>query len=128
MVRKRILITRVINPLTVIAAILLASSLAKAQDSTRANGRRPPAADSIARLHAVSVVATPAERAQPLSATHVTAADVRITPSSSPYELLRQTAGLEVHLQGQGPGFASDASLRGFSSDHSTDIALWVDG
>ena len=38
------------------------------------------------------------------------------------------TAGLEVHHQGQGPGFASDASLRGFSSDHSTDIALWVDG
>ena len=36
--------------------------------------------------------------------------------------------GLEVHLQGQGPGFASDASLRGFSSDHSTDLALWVDG
>ena len=42
--------------------------------------------------------------------------------------LLRQTAGVEVHLQGQGPGFASDASLRGFSSDHSTDLALWVDG
>jgi outer membrane receptor protein involved in Fe transport len=33
-----------------------------------------------------------------------------------------------VHDQGQGPGFASDASIRGFSSDHATDIALWVDG
>jgi outer membrane receptor protein involved in Fe transport len=33
-----------------------------------------------------------------------------------------------VHLQGQGPGFASDASVRGFSSDHSTDLALWIDG
>ena len=42
--------------------------------------------------------------------------------------MLRQTAGLEVHEQGQGPGFASDASVRGFSSDHSTDLALWIDG
>ena len=54
--------------------------------------------------------------------------EIRLTPATVPYELLRQTAGLEVHEQGQGPGFASDASLRGFSSDHSTDIALWVDG
>lgn len=35
---------------------------------------------------------------------------------------------MEVHEQGQGPGFASDASLRGFSSDHSSDMATWVDG
>ena len=50
------------------------------------------------------------------------------TPSNSPWELLRETAGLEVHEQGQGPGFPSDMSIRGFSSDHSTDMALWVDG
>ena len=53
---------------------------------------------------------------------------IQQTPASDAYDLLRQTAGLEVHEQGQGPGFASDASIRGFSSDHSTDIALWVDG
>ncbi|HEV7992145.1 MAG TPA: TonB-dependent receptor [Gemmatimonadaceae bacterium] len=70
----------------------------------------------------------PAERAQPLSAVHLDAATIRQTPANSPYELLRQSAGLEVHEQGQGPGFASDASLRGFSSDHSTDLATWVDG
>ena len=33
-----------------------------------------------------------------------------------------------MHQQGQGPGFGSDVSLRGFSSDHATDVALWVDG
>ena len=44
------------------------------------------------------------------------------------WDLLRQAAGIEVHLQGQGPGFASNASVRGFSSDHSTDLALWIDG
>lgn len=93
-----------------------------AQDTTRARS------DSTARLKPVTIVAAPAERAEPVNATHVNAASIRLTPSSSPYEVLRQTAGVEVHLQGQGPGFASDASLRGFSSDHSTDLALWVDG
>ncbi|HEY0776588.1 MAG TPA: TonB-dependent receptor [Gemmatirosa sp.] len=80
------------------------------------------------QLRAVTVVATPAERAAPLSATHVDAATIAVTPSQSPYDLLRQTAGVAVHEQGQGPGFASDASMRGFSSDHATDVALWVDG
>ncbi len=87
-----------------------------------------PRRDSIARLNPVSIVASPAERSQPVSATHVDAATIRQTPARSPYELLRQTTGMEVHEQGQGPGFASDVSLRGFSSDHSTDLALWVDG
>ena len=90
------------------------------------------AADSAAhparRLAPVTVVAAPAERTQPVAATYVTAADIRATPASTPYDLLRQTAGVEVHEQGQGPGFASNASLRGFSSDHSTDLALWIDG
>jgi outer membrane receptor protein involved in Fe transport len=85
-------------------------------------------ADSIARLTAVTVVAAPTDRAQPVGATHVDAATIHLTPARTPYELLRQAAGVEVHEQGQGPGFASDASVRGFSSDHSTDLALWVDG
>ncbi len=95
-------------------------------DSTRADSGR--ARGRVAQLRAVTVVATPAERTAPLSATHVDAAIVSVTPSASPYDLLRQTAGVAVHEQGQGPGFASDASVRGFSSDHATDIALWVDG
>ena len=136
---------------TFLAIILLAVTVssARAQDTTAAPRRDSVSADSAARLKvsvdsaarltrvsvdsaallkAVTIVATPAERSQPLNATHVDAAVIRATPASSPYELLRQTSGVEVHLQGQGPGFASDASLRGFSSDHSTDLALWVDG
>ena len=85
-------------------------------------------ADSVARLHSVTITAAPAERAEPVGATHVDATVIRSTPARSAYDLLRQTAGVEVHEQGQGPGFASDASLRGFSSDHSTDLALWIDG
>jgi outer membrane receptor protein involved in Fe transport len=113
----------------VFAVLLLAAPLtfARAQDSTRAT-RTDSTRARTTRLEAVTIVATPAERAEPVSATHVDAATIAVTPSNSPYDLLRQTAGVEVHLQGQGPGFASDASLRGFSSDHSTDLALWVDG
>jgi len=95
----------------------------------------PPRTDSAARdslrrtvLQPVNIIVTPAARSEPVGATHVDAATIQLTPSHSPYDLLRQTAGLEVHEQGQGPGFSSDASLRGFSSDHSTDLALWIDG
>ncbi len=101
--------------------------IARAQDTSHVHGGSA-AADSARRLETVQIIAAPAERSQPVSITHVDALEIRVTPSNNPYDLLRQTAGVDVHLQGQGPGFASDASLRGFSSDHSTDIALWVDG
>jgi outer membrane receptor protein involved in Fe transport len=97
-------------------------------DSARADSVRARSARGATRLNAVQVVATPAERAAPVSATHISTAEIRQTPAQNGWDLLRQTAGVEVHLQGQGPGFASDASVRGFSSDHSTDLALWVDG
>ncbi|HKO16150.1 MAG TPA: TonB-dependent receptor [Gemmatimonadaceae bacterium] len=118
--------------------LLAAVSLALPGAVPAAGAQQPlpsPGQDTLARrdtaatmLKAVTVVAAPAERAEPRAATHVNALTVRQTPANSPYDLLRQTAGVEVHQQGQGPGFASDASLRGFSSDHSTDLALWVDG
>lgn len=118
---------RLPGPGALVAAVFVLSVIGapalRAQDSTRTAQR-----DSVARLHPVNIVAAPAERSEPVSATHVDAATVRLTPSSTPYELLRQAAGVEVHQSGQGPGFASDASLRGFSSDHSTDLALWIDG
>ena len=80
------------------------------------------------RMQAVTITAAPAMRYEASSAVHVAPAALRQAPAANAYDLLRQTAGLEVHDQGQGPGFASDASVRGFSSDHSTDLALWVDG
>ncbi len=108
---------------------LAAPALLGAQDSTRAHAAAPKSrADSAARLKPVTIVATPPERAQPVDATTIDATTIRLTPAATPYDLLRQAAGVEVHQQGQGPGFASDVSLRGFSSDHATDVALWVDG
>jgi outer membrane receptor protein involved in Fe transport len=83
---------------------------------------------NVRRLRTVTVTATPAERAAPFRSTRVDATTIKQTPAHDGYDLLRQAAGLEVHEQGQGPGFASDASIRGFNSDHSTDLALWIDG
>lgn len=107
---------------------LLPPGLAAQQTGADSSGQR---ADSLRRpqqLQEITITATPARREEPLTSTQVSAADYLGAPAISPYEALRQTAGLEVHDQGQGPGFTSNASLRGFSSDHSTDLALWVDG
>ena len=93
--------------------------------------RRPVQTDTARRsvqLRSVTITAAPADRREASTATHVSQAELQQTPASNPWDLLRQAAGVEVHLQGQGPGFASDASMRGFSSDHSTDLALWIDG
>src|ERR1043166_141317 len=81
-----------------------------------------------ARIGEITVTAAPAPRSDAASSASVLAAVWRAAPALNPYDRRRQVAGLEVHDQGQGPGFASDASLRGFSSDHSTDLALWIDG
>jgi iron complex outermembrane receptor protein len=84
---------------------------------------RPPV-----QLQEVTVTASANHRANPVSTITVPPVVIRQSVSTDSWDILRQTAGLEIHEQGQGPGFASDASIRGFSSDHSTDIALWVDG
>jgi len=95
-------------------------SSARAADSARARTAQ--------RLKVVTVTATPVKTAESRQAVAVSPDEIARTPATTPWELLRQTAGVEVHVQGQGPGFASDASVRGFSSDHSTDLALWIDG
>lgn len=79
-------------------------------------------------LRSITVTAAATPHSAPIGIIRISPAVIAATPATSPWDLLRQTAGIEVHEQGQGPGFASDASIRGFSSDHSTDIALWIDG
>ncbi len=122
-------------------ALILAPASMLAQQPTRADSLRADSlrADSLRRLsdtlvhtpahlQAITVTAAATPRQAPVSIIRVTPAVITATVATNPWDLLRQTAGLEVHEQGQGPGFASDASIRGFSSDHSTDIALWIDG
>ena len=64
----------------------------------------------------------------PVVAIDVPAAQLQRAQGGSAYDLVRRTAGLEVHEQGQGPGFTSNAVIRGFNSDHSADVLLVVDG
>ena len=66
----------------------------------------------------------PAEAA---SSVHFTEADLRTRPHNQPSDLLRQTPGLVV-AQHAGGGKADQYFLRGFDSDHGTDVAVFVDG
>jgi TonB-dependent receptor-like protein len=83
----------------------------------------------VTQLKAITVTAErPLAAAPPVTTIEIPAAELRRTFSSDAYDLLRRTSGIEVHEQGQGPGFASDAVIRGFSSDHSSDVLLLMDG
>ena len=118
---------RIFNHLIALAVIPMASRLALSQQPVSDTVQSDTVRRSV-QLRAVTITAAPADRREASTATHVSQAQMQETPANDPWDLLRQAAGLEVHLQGQGPGFASDASVRGFSSDHSTDLALWIDG
>ncbi len=115
----------------VLAALFVAApAIATAQDSTKAKPDTKPDTGlwRKSRLNQITITTTPVERSEPLTVQHLTPLTISLTPYNSPWELFRQAAGLEAHEQGQGPGFASDLSVRGFSSDHSTDLALYIDG
>lgn len=75
-------------------------------------------------------VAVERERAAPppVGALTIDPALIRQSQAANAYQLVRDVAGIEVHEQGQGPGYASNVSMRGFTSDHSSDVLLVVDG
>ncbi len=110
------------------AASLISVSIDAQQPTPSPDTVLPDTARRSVQLRAVTITAAPSDRQEASTATRVNQAQLQQTPATSAWDLLRQAAGVEVHLQGQGPGFASDASVRGFSSDHSTDLALWIDG
>jgi outer membrane receptor protein involved in Fe transport len=110
-----------------LAALALVAGTAEAQSvdtaATRADSAR------VTRLETINVTAErPRAAAPPVTTIDVAPAELRRTFSADAYDLLRRTSGIEVHEQGQGPGFASDAVIRGFSSDHSSDVLLTIDG
>src|SRR6476659_5817862 len=96
------------------------------RDSTRKDSTKRDNAASW--LPAVRVTADKMNAPEAASAVVATSAAIRSVPAWKAVELVRQTAGVEVHQQGQGPGFASDVVIRGFTSDHSTDVARLIDG
>src|SRR4051794_29547854 len=115
-----------------LAAALAAGLAATAGAQTTSDSApEPKTGDSsrVAKLQTITVTAErPRAAAPPVTTIDIPAAELRRTFSSDAYDLLRRTSGIEVHEQGQGPGFASDAVIRGFSSDHSSDVLLLLDG
>lgn len=98
-----------------------------------ARAQTPPdstASDTVTYVLPPLEVAVERERSAPppIGATTVDPALLRSTPAPDAYRLLRRVAGIEVHDQGQGPGYASNVVMRGFTSDHSSDVLLVIDG
>jgi hypothetical protein len=106
------------------AAVAASGLSAQARDSTR-DTSRVIEVEPI-RITATAVAARTAE--PPVVTITVGAEEIRRAQATTPYDLVRRLAGIEVHEHGQGPGFAADAVLRGFTSDHSSDVLLVVDG
>lgn len=89
----------------------------------------PPDSQPRRPLAPVTITAErPRAAPPPVAVTTVAPVVVQTTAGSSAYDVLRRAAGLEVHEQGQGPGFTSNVVVRGFNSDHSADVLLVVDG
>jgi outer membrane receptor protein involved in Fe transport len=63
----------------------------------------------------------------PAAVTVVPGARVRRTMAGGIYDAVRNLTGIEIHDQGQGPGFAPNVVVRGFSSDHGSDVLLTMD-
>ena len=66
--------------------------------------------------------------APPVATVEVKTEAIVRAPAANPYDLIGRSAGIEVHQQGQGPGFASNVVIGGFTSDHSSDVLLVLDG
>lgn len=86
--------------------------------------------DSITYILEPIEVAVERERAAPppVGARTIDPVAIRTSQASNAFAMVRDVAGIEVHEQGQGPGYASNVSMRGFTSDHSSDVLLVVDG
>jgi TonB-dependent Receptor Plug Domain/TonB dependent receptor len=108
-----------------VSATVLASSprIAAAQAGAKTDTTR------VTELAPITVTGSREESvAPPVSTIEVAPEVLRKSPATNPYDMVRRAAGIEVHEQGQGPGFASDAVIRGFTSDHSSDVLLVIDG
>jgi len=97
------------------------------------HGQGTPASNATSTVTALAPIAVTAARAAqspppPVETVQVSAEQIQRTPATDAYDLVRRASGIEVHQQGQGPGFASDAVIRGFTSDHSSDVLLVLDG
>ncbi len=112
-------------------AIVLLSLCLAAPAVVQAQESAAPSPDTV-RVTTLAPIAVTAARIAdappPVAAVEVDSTTLRRTQAENVYDFVRRAAGVEVHDQGQGPGYASDVVLRGFSSDHSSDVLLSIDG
>ena len=108
-----------------------ACACAVAASPVEAQEPAPPRVDTT-KITVVTPVTVTGRRelaiAPPVSTVEVSKEAVQRAPASNPYDLVGRSAGIEVHQQGQGPGFASNVVIGGFTSDHSSDVLLVLDG
>jgi len=110
-----------------LCACLMAAGVGRAEAQQPA---KPPVdTTKITVVKPVTVTGTREQSvAPPVATVEVSPEAVQRAPAGNPYELIGRAAGVEVHQQGQGPGFASDVVIGGFTSDHSSDVLLVLDG
>ena len=112
------------------SVIATASVAAQIRPPTPRDSARRAPSDSARPILPVVTVTGARVRAAPPPVAMIAADTTALVavPAATAYDLVRRVTGLEVHEQGQGPGFTSNAVLRGFNSDHSADVLLTIDG
>ena len=109
--------------------VIVAAMIGAFASATSLSAQVPADSAKVHTLDSLVVSAAPARQAAPpVSTINVDPATLRRTQATDPWDMVRRATGIEVHEQGQGPGFASNVVLRGFSSDHSSDALLVLDG
>ncbi len=114
--------TRILTVAAILALTPMPSGAQERPDSL--------APDSVTYILEPLEVAVERERSAPppVGALSIDPVALREAQAPDAYQLLRDVAGVEVHDQGQGPGYASNVVMRGFTSDHSSDVLLVIDG
>lgn len=115
------------SPRLAVALLLLLPPVVGAQEPTAPDTM---AGDTTPPVLAPITVTVERERSvpPPVATLDVDPDELRRTQAANPYDLIRRVTGIEVHDHGQGPGFAPNVVIRGFTSDHSSDVLLLVDG
>lgn len=126
----------VLRPVVVTASLGVALCavpvLASAQQAPRTRADSIARDSVAARRASLAPVVVTGQRARsvppPVATIPFDTARLTTARASTSYDLVRRVAGIEVHEQGQGPGFTSNVVIRGFNSDHSADALLVIDG
>ena len=124
---------RIPLPRTMVRVLCACACVAVAAASrTDAQAGAPPPRPDSTRITVLPPVNVTGHRelavAPPVSTVAVSVEALQRAPTGNPYDLIGRAAGIEVHQQGQGPGFASNVVIGGFTSDHSSDVLLVIDG